>query len=365
MAESPGGALDALEVVAGAPHSGGRTARTAPALVTRTRDSLDEAGRTARTAAALVTRTRDSLDEAGRTARTAAALVTRTRDSLDEACHTLQAAGVPDARREADELYAAVIGGATSAAWLDREREMPAAVAARFREAVTRRAAGWPQAYATGRANFRGHWLTVDRRVLIPRPETEGLVELVIKWAQGHGGTGAPAPLVADVGTGSGAIAIALALEARVSGVIATDVSPAALDLAILNAAALGAKERISVRRGHLLEPLLGESVDAVVSNPPYVATGEWESLDPSVRDYEPRLALDGGPDGMDLLRELIAQAGKALGPGGLLALEVDARRASRTAEVVRSAGFEHVEVGTDLFGRPRYVHGRQPGTDR
>lgn len=291
-------------------------------------------------------------------------------DAFDDACAVLQAAGVADPRREAEELYAAVVCGATSAAWLDRERPVAPSVRTRFREAAARRAEGWPQAYAVGRANFRGHWLRVDRRVLIPRPETEGLVELVVRWAgRASPGTVAPPhrrnalpPLVADVGTGSGAIAIALALEAPVSGIIAIDQSNEALSLAIENAAALGAKERISFRRGHLLEPLFGEPVDVVVSNPPYVATDEWEGLDPSVREYEPMLALDGGPDGMGLMRELIAQARDALLPGGLLALEVDSRRATDTADVASMAGFERVEVGTDLFGRPRYVHGHQPG---
>lgn len=291
-------------------------------------------------------------------------------DAFDDACAVLQAAGVADPRREAEELYAAVVCGATSAAWLDRERPVAPSVRTRFREAAARRAEGWPQAYAAGRANFRGHWLRVDRRVLIPRPETEGLVELVVRWA-GRASPGAVAPphrrnavppLVADVGTGSGAIAIALALEAPVSGIIAIDQSNQALSLAIENAAALGAKERISFRRGHLLEPLFGEPVDVVVSNPPYVATDEWEGLDPSVREYEPMLALDGGPDGMSSMRELIAQARDALLPGGLLALEVDSRRATDSADVASMAGFECVEVGTDLFGRLRYVHGRQPG---
>ena len=290
-----------------------------------------------------------------------AAVVTRTRDRLERASAVLAAAGVAEARREAEELYAAVICGAASAAYLDRECEMPAAIAARFGDAVARRAAGWPQAYAAGRANFRGHWLSVDHRVLIPRAETEGLVELVMRWVYRR--TAVP-PVVADVGTGSGAIAIALALESTVSGVIATDSSAEALNLAVENAAALGAKERISFRRGHLLDPLLGETVDVVVCNPPYVATGEWQALEPSVRDYEPQVALDGGVDGMGVMRELIGQARSALLPGGLLALEVDARRAAGTAEVARSAGFEHVEVGDDLFGRPRYVRGRQPGRD-
>ncbi|MBI1722530.1 MAG: peptide chain release factor N(5)-glutamine methyltransferase [Gemmatimonadetes bacterium] len=296
-------------------------------------------------------------------------------EALERARSVLQAAGVPDARRETEEIYAAVVCGATSAAWLDRQRELPVAVRDRFEQAVSRRGAGWPQAYAVGRVNFRGHWLSVDPRVLIPRPETEGLVELVMRLAVRRSGgqadgdadrlTAGPPdrlPVVADVGTGSGAIAIALALEASVSGVIAIDSSNEALNLAIENATLLGAKERISFRRGHLLEPLLGEPVDAIVSNPPYVATDEWEALEPPVRDYEPRLALDGGPDGMGTVRELIGQAKVALLPGGLLALEVDARRASATAEVARKAGFERVEVAMDLFGRPRYVHGRQSG---
>lgn len=296
-------------------------------------------------------------------------------EALERAQSVLQAAGVPAARREAEEIYAAVVCGATSAAWLDRERPIAPSVRTRLEDAAARRAAGWPQAYAAGRANFRGHWLNVDRRVLIPRPETEGLVEVVMDWAVRRAGgqadrsadrpTGGPPerlPVVADIGTGSGAIAIALALEAPVAGVIATDLSSDALNLALENATLLGAKERISFRRGHLLEPLLGEPVDAVVSNPPYVAADEWEALEPPVREYEPRLALDGGPDGLVTVRQLTAQARDVLLPGGLLALEVDARRATATADEARKAGFEHVEVAMDLFGCPRYVHGRQAG---
>ena len=283
-------------------------------------------------------------------------------DLLAKAERALAAAGIPEPRREAAELYAAVTCGATSAAWLERGSEPPAAVRARFAEVVARRVEGWPQAYAAGRANFRGHWLLVDQRVLIPRPETEGLVERVIAWARGQGGAGARLPVVADVGTGSGAIAIALALEAPVAGVIATDVSAAALAVAIENATLLGATERISFRRGRLLEPLLGDVVDAVVSNPPYVATGEWDQLDGAVREFEPRLALDGGPDGLREVRALLGAARAALAAGGLLALEVDARRAEESAALAAAAGFAGVEVGEDLFGRPRYVLGRQPG---
>ena len=142
---------------------------------------------------------------------------------------------------------------------------------------------------------------------------------------------------------------------------IATDISADALNVALDNALSLGAKERISFRRGDYLMPLLGDKVDLIVSNPPYVATEEWESLDRSVKDYEPRQALDGGPDGLAPYRELAGQAREALTPGGLLALEADARRAQQTANLLSDAGLTGVHVHNDLFGRPRYVLGRQP----
>jgi release factor glutamine methyltransferase len=276
--------------------------------------------------------------------------------AMAEARELLAGAGVGDPRREADALYAAVVCGSASTAFLNRDQPIAAAVRDRLMLAAERLAAGWPQAYAAGRANFRGHWLAVDQRVLIPRPETEGLVELVL--------AGLPSgrlAVCADIGTGSGAIAIALALEGRIGGVIATDLSADALNVALENAVSLGVKERISFRRGDLLLPLLGDPVDVIVSNPPYVATGEWEALESSVRDYEPRLALDGGVDGLGPYRALLARARDALTPGGLLALEVDARRAQQTAALAVQAGFERVEVRDDLFGRPRYLLGRQP----
>ncbi len=256
-----------------------------------------------------------------------------------------------------DELYAAVVSGNLSDAYRDRDRPISGAVRERLLLAAERRRAGWPQQYATGRANFRGHWLSVDQRVLIPRPETEGLVELVIE-AVGRWDRGTVGP-VADIGTGSGAIAIAIALEAAVAGVIATDISADALNLAIENATSLGAKERISFRRGDLLAPLLGDRVDIVVSNPPYVATGEWEALEASVKDFEPRLALDAGADGLDPYRALVVQTREALHPGGLLALEVDAHRARDVAALASAGGFGSVDVRSDLAGRERYVLAR------
>jgi len=288
----------------------------------------------------------------------------------------LAAAGLADPRREADELYAALVCGPVSAAWTARADPIPAAVHERLRTAAARRAAGWPQAYAAGRANFLGHWLSVDQRVLIPRPETEGLVEVVLRQVAARaGGTPAtaapgdvrapsepaPLPLVADIGTGSGAIAIALALAPGIGGVIATDMSSEALSLAMENAAALGVKERVSFRRGPYAVPLLDDRVDVIVSNPPYIATAEWEQLDPGVRDFEPRLALEAGPEGMDAYRTLVPQAFESLNPGGLLALEVDERRAQEVAALALAAGFADVRVRPDLADRPRYVTARRP----
>ncbi|OYV64486.1 MAG: protein-(glutamine-N5) methyltransferase, release factor-specific [Gemmatimonadetes bacterium 21-71-4] len=281
--------------------------------------------------------------------------------AIERARLVLDAGGVARARVEAAELYAALVGRAASASWLEREEPLAAPLAVRLAEAAHRRAEGWPQAYAAGRANFRGWWLAVDRRVLIPRPETEGLVDLVLAWLRSEG---AERPLVADAGTGSGAIAIALVRESFARAV-ATDYSAGALQVARANAAEHRVAERVELERGHLLAPLRGASVDVVVSNPPYVATGEWERLEPGVKDYEPREALDGGPDGLAPTRELVAQAWVALRAGGLLALELDSRRAGESAELAVAAGFTSCVVVEDLSGRPRYLRARRPADGR
>lgn len=285
-------------------------------------------------------------------------------EAVAQARGILEGAGVPDARREADELYAAVVRRPTGSAWLERERTMPVGVLGALEESARRRAAGWPQAYAAGSANFRGHWLAVDRRVLIPRPETEGLVDLALAWMREQGPGSSP-PVVADVGTGSGAIAVALALEAPGVRIIATDRCAEALEVARNNVEAAGAGDQVELRLGHLLEPLGGERVDLLVSNPPYVATGEWERLEEDVRAFEPRGALDGGPDGLVFIRELAFSARSIVRPGGALALEVDAQRSADAAQLVAAAGFDRCTVTQDLFGRPRFVRARRPADGR
>jgi release factor glutamine methyltransferase len=278
-------------------------------------------------------------------------------EALRVAARALGAAGVPEPQREADELYAALVRGATSAAFGERERALAPEGAAFLAQAVARRSAGLPQAYAAGRAAFRGHWLRVDEGVLIPRPETEGLVELVLAWACRSGGL-----VAADVGTGSGAIALSLAAEGPFRMVYALDLSAEALAVARVNVVALGLEARVRCLRGDLLASLGAGSLDVVAANPPYIATAELAGLEPSVRRFEPMRALDGGPDGLAPTRRVAAEARAVLRPGGLLAVEADARRSEATAAVLRAAGFAGVVVRNDLFERPRYVTALQPG---
>jgi release factor glutamine methyltransferase len=224
--------------------------------------------------------------------------------------------------------------------------------------AAERRVRGAPFAYAVGRAAFRHLTLDVDERVLIPRQETEQLVEVALRLVRGTTGG-----VAVDVGTGSGAIALALASEGPFSRVIATDVSLDALAVARHNAALLRGALRATVelRQGSLLAPLRGERVRLVVSNPPYIAYGEAAALPAAVRDWEPSVALFSGDEGMAATRRLVAEAADVLLPGGWLALEADSRRASLAAELVTADGrYEAVAVHLDLAGRERIVVARR-----
>jgi release factor glutamine methyltransferase len=226
-----------------------------------------------------------------------------------------------------------------------------------IREAAERLAQGMPMQYAIGRAGFRHLTLKVDRRVLIPRPETELLVDLVIAAQRGGKGT------AVDVGTGSGAIALSLAAEAGFDEVIAIDLSPDALAVAESNLSAIPEDRRARVRflQGDLLAPILGRTVEVVVSNPPYISPAEARELPALVHDWEPHLALFAEDDGMAAIRALVPQAADVLVAGGLLALEVDARRADLAAEIVAADGrFTEVEQRLDLTGRPRMVVARR-----
>ncbi len=268
---------------------------------------------------------------------------------LQRAAQRLQQAGVDDPRREARRIWQDLMEG-RSAVTIDRDAPVGSADAAQMERAVERRFAGEPLAHVTGLVGFRRLTLRSDRRALIPRPETEGLVDLVLSCQ--------PSGRVIDVGTGSGCIALALADEGRYGSVTAIDRSAAALELARENAALTGL--RIGLVRGDLLDAVSPGSADIVVSNPPYLTDREYAELDPSVRDWEPGAALASGADGLDASRRLIGLARAAVRPGGWLALEVDAARAGEVAGIAAAAGWVDSVVHMDLFGRARFVVARR-----
>ena len=233
---------------------------------------------------------------------------------------------------------------------------------ARALRAAARRAKGAPMQYAAGQASFRHLTLDVDERVLIPRPETERLVDLVL-----DGLRSTPGGILVDVGTGSGAIALALASEGQAEKVIGTDVSLDALEVARANVVRCAPvlRSAVEMRAGSLLGAVRERPLRAVISNPPYISWDEREALPPSVRDWEPSVALFSGADGMATTARLVRDAGAALEAGGLLALEVDVRRASVVAELVATDGaYEQVHVVLDLTGRERFVVARRQGAE-
>lgn len=272
-------------------------------------------------------------------------------DLVRELRTVLERARVEHAAREARDIIAAIVDQPRFWASLHGEATVDAESAQAAREAAALRARGAPFAYAVGRAAFRYLTLTVDSRVLIPRPETEVLVDLVLARAQ----TG----VVIDIGTGSGAIALALASEGRFERIIATDVSRGALVVAEQNARRLGGVLRAPVefRIGSLLAPVRDERAAVLVANPPYIAYDEAPTLPRSVRDWEPPLALLAGQSGMAAIAEIIRSGARVLVTGGLLALELDARRASLAAELaLTDARYTNVSIAHDLAGRERFL---------
>ncbi len=268
----------------------------------------------------------------------------------------LKEAGVPEPRREATALWAGVARLDPAAVWAMQDQPAAESDARRFRAALERRAAGEPLAYVLGVAGFRHIDLAVDRHVLIPRPETEGLVDHVLTWGRLRARAGGESwGVAADIGTGSGCIALSLAVEGGFEHIVATDASADALELAKRNLGTLEPRTPVEFRLGPLLNPLADTAVDTIVSNPPYVTAAEFEALDSSVRDYEPREALVSREDGMEHTRALIEGAADLLTPGGLLAIEVDSTRAGQAISLAREAGWRRARIEEDLFGRPRY----------
>lgn len=273
---------------------------------------------------------------------------------VSELATVLHGGAVPEARAEARDLVAAVVNEPRFWPSLHATAPVPGDVARHAREAALRRARGAPFAYAVGRAAFRHLILSVDERVLIPRQETELLVDLVLEARRDVRGG-----VVADIGTGSGAIALALASEGRFDRIIASDVAAGALEVARQNAERLRDRLHgvIEFRSGSALAPVRGERLDVLVSNPPYIAFGEAAELPGSVRDWEPATALLSAANGLAVTARIVHGAASVLRHGGLLALEVDSRRAERVARLVsETASFQQVTIHRDLAGRDRFV---------
>lgn len=265
----------------------------------------------------------------------------------------LAEARVPEAHHEARDLVAAVTGQGRFWPSLNAGESLDAGTVLDIQAAAVRRASGMPFAYAVGRAAFRHLTLRVTPAVLIPRQETELLVDLVLQHRGASGGT------AADVGTGSGAIALALATEGRFDRVIGTDIASDVLRVARENAQAVQVPARTLVewRAGDLLAPLRGERLDVLVSNPPYIAFDEARSLPRLVRDWEPSHALFSPGQGLDATRKIVAGAPALLCSGGLIALEVDCRRALEVVDLVAASGaFTNLALHRDLQDRDRFV---------
>ena len=265
----------------------------------------------------------------------------------------LAAAGIESARREARDIIASVLDVPRFWPSMHPDVAMDAATIAEAMQAAGRRARGAPFAYAVRRAAFRHLTLQVDERVLIPRVETEELVEIALALRCSPGG------IAVDIGTGSGAIALALATEARFERVIGTDISGDAIAVASANASMLATALRASVefRIGSLLRPLAGLRARLLCANLPYIAYGEASALPSSVRDWEPPLALFSADEGMLAIRTVLTRAPSVLEPGGHVVLEVDARRASLAAEMaMTNPSYRDIAVRLDLAGRERFV---------
>lgn len=286
---------------------------------------------------------------------------------LDTTTGYLREKGSSSARLDAELLLAESLGVGRIDLYTQHDRPLQPSELDAYRELVARRGKREPVAYILGRSHFRHLCLEVGLAVLIPRPETEELVELALETLRrkpleiGLRGQDEQQPVIVDVGTGSGAIALSIAQESG-SRVLALDVSPDALAVAAANVEALGLSDLVELQQADLLSGVPDASLWMVVANPPYIATGEINGLDPDVRDFEPLLALHAGIDGLDVYRRLLPEAVRALQPGGTILLEVGAGQAAAVADLARQAGLTAIDIHRDLSGKDRIVEASRPG---
>ena len=258
--------------------------------------------------------------------------------------------GAETPRLDAEVMLSFLLGVARIYLYVHFDQPLTEGELSRYREMVKRRAAGEPVAYIVGRKEFMGLTFKVTSDVLVPRPDTETLVTAVIERLKDRGGA-----KIADIGAGSGAVALSLAEYLPEVFLTAVDISREALKVARENAEKLGFSERVEFREGDLLAPLEGETFDAIVSNPPYIPRGETESL-PSEVKAEPRLALDGGEDGLDFYRRLLKESGGLLREEGFLAVECGDGQSGRILEIAKGGAFSEPKMYRDLAGKERVM---------
>lgn len=276
-------------------------------------------------------------------------------DYLGLAAGHLKASGIDSHRLDAEVLLASILGVDRIHLYVQHDRPLTKAEVDAYRQSIARRARREPVAYITGKREFFSIELAVDRRCLTPRPETEHLVEAALteinrrfpEAVQVH---------VADIGTGSGAIAISVAVNAPLARVTAVDIDPQALEVARFNVERTGVADRVRLVEGDLLAPLGDGAYDAILSNPPYISEEEWPRLPVDVREYEPRRALIGGRDGLDVIRRLVTGATSRLSPRGFLAVEIGADQGEAVLEMAHEAGYAERRIVKDLAGRDRVV---------
>jgi release factor glutamine methyltransferase len=269
------------------------------------------------------------------------------------AADDFRARGIEKPRLDAEVIVGFVLGLSRTQIIIDAQRPLEPTELPRLRGLVKRRRAREPVAYLRGEREFYGRTFRVDKRVLVPRPDTEILVEVALARSRAW----SLSARVLDLCTGSGCVAITLARQRPTTQVRATDISADALDVARDNALRLGAYN-VSFAQGDLFASARGQ-YELITANPPYIPSGDIATLQADVRDHEPRLALDGGADGLDFVRRIVDDAPTHLVPGGVLALEIGAGEAADTAKILADRGFAQIEVAKDYGQIERVVSGR------
>jgi release factor glutamine methyltransferase len=282
------------------------------------------------------------------------------KDVLQWTADYFKTKGIETARLDAEVLLAYALGVDRLHLYLNLERPLVASERARYRELIQRRARREPVARIVGTKEFWSIPFRTVPGVLIPRPDTETLVEVILREIEGKS-----APLLLEIGTGSGAVAIAVLKESPGARMVATDVSTRALQVTRLNAEDAGALGSLDLVAMDLFEAMgPGTEFDVICSNPPYIPTGEIPGLEPEVRDFEPQTALDGGPDGLDVIRRLAPGSKRHLAGGGTLILEIGDGQAEAAREILSQvAGLSRVETFRDLAGIPRVIKGSRVDT--